>query len=96
MTELPPIEHQQRGSYGRYVLTLDGLESELTYTRSGNQITINHTYVPPKQRGGHLALALVKRAVEDARAQGLKIVPICWYARVEIERRPEWHDVLAR
>jgi len=43
-----------------------------------------------------LGLALVKRAVEDARAKGVKVVPICPYVRLQIDRRPEWQDVLAR
>lgn len=90
------ITHEHRGHGGRYVLALDGLESELTYTRNADSITITHTYVPPPHRGKKLALALVARAVEDARAQNLKVVPICWYARAEIERRPEWQDVLQR
>ncbi|MFL6713012.1 MAG: GNAT family N-acetyltransferase [Sulfurifustis sp.] len=46
-------------------------------------------------RNRGIALALVTRAVEDARAQGLKIVPVCSYARAEITAHAEWHDVLA-
>src|SRR5712692_1884863 len=90
------IEHQQGATGGRYVLTVDGQESKLTYSSTDGRMLITHTYVPPAQRGRDLGLALVKRAVEDARAKGVKVVPICPYVRLQIERRPEWQDVLAR
>ncbi|MFL6624509.1 MAG: GNAT family N-acetyltransferase [Sulfurifustaceae bacterium] len=89
------IEHELHGSHGRYVVTIDGRASELTYARLGERMVINHTYVPPALRNRGIALALVTRAVEDARAQGQKIVPVCSYARAEITAHAEWHDVLA-
>ncbi len=90
------IEHEERAAGVRYVLTVEGQKSELTYSRVNGRMVITHTYVPPAQRGRDLGLALVKRAVEDARAKGVKVVPICPYVRLQIERRPEWQDVLAR
>lgn len=90
-----PIEHEQHGAHGRYVAMIDGQTSEMTYARLGDRVVIHHTYVPPALRNRGIALALVTRAVEDARAHGRKIVPVCSYARAEIAARPEWHDVLA-
>lgn len=89
------IRREIQGADGRYVLVVDGLESELTYRLDGDRMTILHTFVPPSQRGGGLALALVARAVADARTEHLTINPICWYARAEIERHAEWRDILA-
>ena len=40
-------------------------------------------------------MALVKRAVEDARRDGIKIIPLCPFAKAQIEKHPEWQDVLA-
>jgi len=40
--------------------------------------------------------ALVLRGVEDARAEGRKIVPLCPFAKAQIDRYPEWQDVLQR
>ncbi|WP_371823374.1 GNAT family N-acetyltransferase [Paracoccus sp. Z118] len=40
--------------------------------------------------------ALVRRAVEDARAGGRSIVPLCPFAKAQFQRHPEWHDVLKR
>jgi len=91
----PLIEDQQNGNSGRYRLVVDGLESEMTYVRDGDRMTIEHTYVPDAQRERGLGLALVSRAVKDARAQGLKIVPVCSFAAAQFARHPEWRDVLA-
>jgi len=89
------IERKEHATQGRYVLTVEGQESELTYSRADGRMLITHTYVPPALRGHDLGLALVAHAVSDARAQGIKIVPVCPYVKLQIARRPEWQDVLA-
>ena len=53
------------------------------------------TYTPPQHRGKGVAKALVRKAVEDARAKGLKIVPICSYSVYYFIKHPEERDVLA-
>lgn len=80
------ISHERRAAGGRYVVTVEGRESELAYSLSGGSMIITHTYVPPAQRGRHYGQALVRRAVQDAHAQGLLVVPECSFARAEIER----------
>ncbi len=90
------IERETDTSGGRYVIRLDGAEAEMTYSNAGDhKIAIGHTYVPPALRGKGLAEALVKRGIDDARAEGTKILPYCSYVRVEFQRHPEWHDLLA-
>lgn len=91
-----PIEHEQQPGGGRYVLTVEGQESILTYGRQEGRILIMHTYVPPMLRGRGLGLALVERAVGDARAQATKIVPVCPFVKLQFLRRPEWQDMLAK
>lgn len=90
------IEREQDQGGGRYVIKLGGDEAEMTYSNVGDKrIAIGHTYVPPSMRGKGLAEALVKRGIEDARAEGTKILPYCSYVRLEFQRHPEWHDLLA-
>lgn len=92
-----PIERQEGPSKGRYVIRLDGAEAELTYSRAGaSLIIIDHTEVPDAMRGRSVGQALVRRAVEDARAEGRSIIPLCPFAKAEIDRHPEWQDVLER
>ena len=83
------------GSKGRYVYAADGAEAELTFSRAGDRrLIIDHTGVPEAFRGQGIGLRLVARAVEDARAAGLKIIPLCPFAAAQFRRHPEWADVL--
>ena len=89
------IEREETETKGRYVVRIDGAESELTYSKLGaKQIIIDHTGVADAMRGAGVGVALVERAVMDARAEGKKIVPLCPYAKAQIMRRKEWQDVL--
>ena len=89
------IEREEGETKGRYVLRIDGAAAELTYSRLGAlQIIVDHTEVPDALRGQGAGAALVLRAVEDARAEGRRIVPLCPFARAQFARHPEWRDVL--
>jgi len=89
------IHHEQSESRGRYWIVLDGHEAEMTYSRAGETtLIIDHTGVPDALRGKGLGEALVQRGVEDAREQGLKIIPLCPFAKEQIQRHAEWQDVL--
>lgn len=95
--EYLPIEREEGPGKGRYTLRLDGAQAELTYSRAGeSMIIIDHTEVPDAMRGRSVGQALVRRAVEDARAEGRSVVPLCPFAKAQISRRPEWQDVLNR
>ena len=95
MTELQ-IEREETGKGGRYVVRLDGAEAEMTYSRGDSVDIIDHTFVPPALRGRSIGEALVVRAVQDARAEGRRILPLCTFAAAQFRRNPEWSDILAR
>ena len=91
------IEREERPSKGRYTIRLDDAEAEMTYSRAGEtMIIIDHTGVPDAMRGRSVGKALVRRAVEAARAEGRFVIPLCPFAKAQIERHPEWQDVLKR
>jgi predicted GNAT family acetyltransferase len=82
-------------SRGRWTANVDGHEAEMTYSRaSPTLIIIDHTGVPDALRGRGVGQALVLRAVEDARREGFKILPLCPFAKSQFERHPDWADVL--
>ncbi|MEK0312363.1 GNAT family N-acetyltransferase [Cohnella sp. 56] len=67
---------------------------EITYMPDGEDTwLLNHTYVSPEYRGGDIARRLLARVVDEARAQGKKIVPVCSYALVQFKRNKEYEDV---
>lgn len=90
------IELEDNGTKGRYVIKgADGAEAEMTFSKVGEgQIIIDHTGVPDVFRGQGVGAKLVTRAVEDARAAGKKIIPLCPFAAAQFRRHPEWADVL--
>lgn len=92
------IGHEDSGSKGRYFIAgPDGAVAEMTYTNVGaSQIIIDHTEVPDSFRGQGAGQRLVTRAVEEARAAGKTIIPLCPFAASQFRRHPEWADVLKR
>ncbi|MGR3761958.1 GNAT family N-acetyltransferase [Roseobacteraceae bacterium NS-SX3] len=95
MSEAYDIRREEGETKGRYVLRLEGHEAEMTYSRLGNaSIIIDHTEVPEALKGRGAGRALVQRGVEDARAEGRKVVPLCPFAKAQIARHPDWQDVL--
>ena len=90
------IQRQEDDSKGRYSVVVDGHTAEMTYSRAGEtMIIIDHTGVPDALRGQGIGVALVQRGVEDARSEARKILPLCPYAKAQIEKHPEWQDVLS-
>ena len=89
------IERDDGASKGRYRLVIDGAEAAMTYSRAGDKlIIIDHTEVPAALRGRKVGERLVRQAIEDARRDGVAIIPLCPFAKAQIDRRPEWQDVL--
>jgi predicted GNAT family acetyltransferase len=89
------ISLEQTGSKGRYVYRADGAEAEMTFSRAGEGLVIiDHTEVPDAFRGQGVGVALIERAVGDARAAGKEIMPLCPFAAAQFRRHPEWTDVL--
>jgi predicted GNAT family acetyltransferase len=80
---------------GRYVFAEGGSTAEMTFSKAGDSLLIiDHTEVPDAFRGEGVGLALVTRAVADARASGKKILPLCPFAAAQFRRHPDWADVL--
>ena len=88
------IETEIDGSKGRYVLRRDGEEAAMTFSiMSPGMRIVDHTGVPDSLRGTGAGRALVEHLVEDARANGFRIVPLCPFVNAERRKHPEWADV---
>jgi hypothetical protein len=79
----------------RFETRVDGALCELDYRLAGSVMTITHTGVPPAVEGRGIASALTQAAMENARAEGLKVVPACSYAAAWMRRHPEFGDLRA-
>ena len=90
------IQHQDLGSKGRfYVGDKTNKLAEMTYSKAGdNMIIIDHTEVSEQLRGQNVGKQLVMKAVEMAREKGIKILPLCPYAKSVFDRDQSISDVL--
>ncbi|MCS6874187.1 MAG: N-acetyltransferase [Pyrinomonadaceae bacterium] len=81
------IKHFKTDSGGEFVIEESGNRAgELAYTLlSGKKISIDHTFVEKPFRGAGMGKSLVRASVEYARQSGLKICPLCPFAKVQIE-----------
>lgn len=77
----------------RYEL-LDGdeLVGRIDYRVRPSALALIHTEVEPKRQG--LGSELVEGALDDIRARGLKIVPVCPFVDAYIRRHPEYADLV--
>lgn len=80
----------------RFELTVDGGTVVADYDLSPGTIAFTHTVTPSSLRGRGLAAVVVKTALEYARDQKLKVVPMCWYVAEYINKHPEFQPLTAR
>ncbi|MDR0866160.1 MAG: N-acetyltransferase [Candidatus Symbiothrix sp.] len=91
------IIRKDNGNEGVFKTIKNGEEiGEMTYIwRSGNKILINHTEVDPEYEGQGIGKKMVMQAVDFARKNDVKIIPVCPFVVALFERIPEIGDVLA-
>jgi uncharacterized protein len=80
----------------RYQATVDGAPAGVAvYRRDGSHITFLHTEVDDAFEGQGVGSVLVRRALDDARAQGLQVRVECPFMQSYVERHPQYQDLLA-
>ena len=88
------IRHEGGERHGAFFIEREGRRvAELTYRMMGADAMVDHTWVDPKLRGGGEAKSLVLAAVEWARKEHMKLVPVCSYVRTVFDRTPAYSDV---
>ncbi len=70
----------------RYELEVDGLLAFADYQRSGHRLVIPHVEADPALRGQGAAGRLMQRVAQSARAEGMRITPLCSYAAAWLQR----------
>jgi predicted GNAT family acetyltransferase len=78
----------------RFELDTDSGVAFATYRRTDGMIAFLHTETPRALRGRGIGSALVRGALEAARAEGLKVVPRCPFVSDYIAEHREFGDLL--
>ncbi len=90
------IKQTDDSKHGSFEAMEDGKEAGLmTYTWAGKEkMIIDHTEVNPDFSGKGVGKKMVMAAVEFARQQNIKILPLCPFAKSVIMKDKELQDVL--
>ena len=78
----------------RYELTADGHLAATYYEIADGVITFVHTEVPPELGGRGIGSKLIRGALDQVRAGGLRVIAQCPFVKAFIEKNPTYHDLL--
>jgi predicted GNAT family acetyltransferase len=79
----------------RFELDVNGQVVFASYRRRGPVLAITHVEAPPPLRGTGAAGRLMQGVLDKARAEGLKVAPLCGYAAAWMRRHKDYSDLLA-
>ena len=89
------IQQTEDGKKGEFYYEVEGNKlGQMTYTYAGtDKIIIDHTEVDESVKGQGVGYKLVEASVNFARANNLKIMPLCPFANAVFRKRSEYSDV---
>lgn len=88
-------DNLEKGAF--YIIENGVRAAEMTYVWAGaNKIIIDHTEVGDSLRGTGAGKQLVQASVHFAREKGLKILPLCPFARSVFDKVVDFQDVLSK
>jgi uncharacterized protein len=92
------VEFEKKGHRGAFFIDGEGGHAaELTFSAGprGGPVILDHTEVSDALRGKGVARILVEAAVQWARRENIRLVPVCPFAKAVFDRVPAFRDVLA-
>ena len=92
VTDNPVTDNADRH---RFELDVDGQIVFADYRRRDGVLAITHVEAPPSLRGSGAAGRLMQGVMEMARAEPVKVAPLCSYAAAWLRRHPEFADLVA-
>jgi uncharacterized protein len=70
------------------------LLGQIRYRTEPGLIVLVHTEVAPSAEGAGVGSLLIKHALDDIRARGLHVVPLCPFVAAYIRRHPDYADLV--
>ena len=90
VTELPERERfEARDETG-------ALAGVVTYQMTGPIIIYTHTQVTPEFEGQGAGSVLARAVMDDAKARGRTVVPMCPFLAEWLDKHPEYNAIVAR
>lgn len=91
------IRQQNNEKNGMFEAFIDDRQAgEMTYTWAGtDKFIIDHTGVEESYNGMGVGKNLLLAVVDYARANHIKVIPLCPFAKATFNKNPNLQDVLA-
>jgi len=92
------IEHEEQATNGAFFIRKDAKRiAEMTYSRTNaTLIIIDHTEVDASLSGQGIGRKLLGELVGWVRGAGIKVIPLCPYAKAQFEKDASIRDVLSQ
>ena len=94
MEEYTLINNVDKNQYefqiGKYLPRIEYIKS------TNGEIYFTHTEVPFGLQGKGIGSQLARKALEDVKAQGLRLIPLCPFVAKYIRRHPEWRSLVMK
>jgi uncharacterized protein len=81
-------------AHQRYELAVDGHLAKTYYKIADGVITFMHTEVPPELGGKGVGSKLIQGALDQVRADGLKVIAQCPFVKGWIDKHADYADLL--
>jgi predicted GNAT family acetyltransferase len=78
----------------RLELEVEGNIAFIEYKLDGDTLILIHTEVPAALEGKGAGSAIVQKALQYAKDNNYKIVPICPFVQSYLKRHKEWRDII--
>ncbi len=85
---------RNNAALSRYELDVGQTMAFANYRFASGSVIITHTETPPALRGHGIASELVKGALEQIRADGMKVVAGCSFVADYLRDHPEFSDIM--
>lgn len=89
-----PADVVDNPAANRFELEVGGDVAVLEYAREGGRLLLVHTEVPEALEGRGYASVLARAALDQAKAKGLKVVPMCPFVRAYLRRHHEYDSIV--
>jgi predicted GNAT family acetyltransferase len=85
------VMHNQ--AENKFEVSIDGHLCKLDYMQDANNFVIEHVGVDPAFRGQGVAGKIMETALEYARQNSLRVIPMCSYAAHYIRKNPQYLEL---
>jgi len=91
--DLNQLEVTHNEADRRFETWIEGHLSKLDYIQDGKNFVIAHVGVYPEYRNHGIAAKIVQTALEYAKQNSLRVIPMCSYAAAYIRRNPQYAEL---